>query len=174
MRYRKPMNYHQTKIAESAYVAEQSVIIGDVAIGENSSVLFFTAIRGDDAPVRIGRATNIQENCTIHTSERHPTILGDHVTVGHNAVLHGCSVGDESLIGMGAIVLDGAKIGRQCLVAAGSLVTKDTVIPDGSMVMGSPAKVKRALTEEEKAKLYENSAEYVLVAEDLKRNGIIL
>lgn len=167
------MNYNQVKAASSAKIAKQAVVIGDVTIGENSCVLYFSVLRGDDAPIRIGEATNIQENCTVHASEGYPVELGDYVTVGHNVVLHGCKIGDGSLIGMGSIVLDGAQIGKQCLIGAGSLVTKNTVIPDGSLVMGSPAKVKRELTEEEKRHLYSNSMEYVVVSEDMLKNGVL-
>lgn len=167
------MNYNQVKAASSAKIAKQAVVIGDVTIGENSCVLYFSVLRGDDAPIRIGEATNIQENCTVHACEGYPVELGDYVTVGHNVVLHGCKIGDGSLIGMGSIVLDGAQIGKQCLIGAGSLVTKNTVIPDGSLVMGSPAKVKRELTEEEKRHLYSNSMEYVVVSEDMLKNGVL-
>lgn len=167
------MNYHMMKIAPSAKIARQSVVIGDVTIGEASSVFYFSVIRGDVEPIRIGKATNIQENCTIHTSTGYPVEIGDYVTVGHNAVIHGCKIGDESLIGMGAVILDGAQIGKQCLIGAGSLVTKNMVIPDGSLVMGSPAKIRRQLTEEEKNHLYSNSAEYVMASEDLWKNGVL-
>ena len=96
-------------------------------------------IRGDDAPVVIGEESNIQENCTIHVNHNRPVYIGNNVTIGHNAVIHGCTIGDRTLIGMGAVILDGVKIGKDCIIGAGSLVTKNTVIPDGSLVMGSPA-----------------------------------
>ena len=153
------MNYHQTKIAPTAKIAKQSVVIGDVTIGENSSVFYFSVLRGDAAPIYIGRGVNIQENCTVHTSAGYPVTIGDDVTVGHNVVLHGCSVGDGTMVGMGSVILDGAKIGKQCLIGAGSLVTKHMEVPDGSLVLGSPAKIKRQLTEEEKTHIYENSKE---------------
>ena len=122
---------------------------GDVTMGRGCSVWYNAVIRGDEAPITIGENTNIQDNATLHTSFGHPLIIGSGVTIGHNAVVHSCTIKDNVLIGMGAIVLDDAVIGNNCIVGAGALVTKGTVIPDGSMVLGSPAKVKRALTEEE-------------------------
>lgn len=139
------MNYKNVKIAEGARIAKQSVILGNVTIGRDSCVLYYAVIRGDDAPVVIGEETNIQENCTIHVSHNMPVHIGNNVTVGHNAVIHGCTIGDRTLIGMGAVILDGAKIGNECIIGAGSLVTKNTVIPDGSLVMGSPARIKQTL-----------------------------
>ena len=144
------MDYKSVKISEDAKIARQSVVIGDVTIGRDSCVLHYAVIRGDDAPIVIGEESNVQENCTIHVSRNMPVHIGNNVTVGHNAVLHGCMIGDRTLIGMGAVVLDGARIGKDCIIGAGSLVTKNTVIPDGSLVMGSPAKIKRNLTWEEK------------------------
>ena len=167
------MNYHMIKIAPSAKIAKQSVVIGDVTIGENSCVLYFSVLRGDEAPIRIGEAVNIQENCTLHTSVGYPVEIGNYVTVGHNVVLHGCKIDDGSLIGMGSVVLDGAQIGKRCLIGAGSLITKNMVIPDGSLVMGSPAKIKRELTEEEKRHLYSNSMEYVVVSDNMWKNGVL-
>ena len=144
------MNYKSVKISEDARIAKQSAITGDVTIGRDSCVLSFAVIRGDEAPVVIGEESNIQENCTVHVSRNMPVCIGNNVTVGHNAVIHGCTIGDRTLIGMGAVILDGAKIGNDCIIGAGSLVTKNTVIPDGSLVMGSPAKIRRNLTWEEK------------------------
>ena len=143
------MNYKNVKIAEGARIAKQSVILGDVTIGRDSCVLYYAVIRGDDAPVVIGEETNIQENCTIHVSHNMPTHIGNNVTIGHNAVVHGCTIGDRTLIGMGAVILDGAKIGSDCIVGAGALVTGKMDAPDGSMILGSPAKVVRPLKPEE-------------------------
>ncbi|HEV7643824.1 MAG TPA: gamma carbonic anhydrase family protein [Pyrinomonadaceae bacterium] len=138
------------QIPTSSYVAENAVVIGDVAIGENSSVWFGCVLRGDVNHIRIGSRTNIQDLSVIHVSSQdHPTILEDEVTVGHSVTLHGCYVETGSLIGIGAVVLDGVRVGRDSLVAAGSLVTPNTKIPPRSLVMGSPAKVKRELTGEE-------------------------
>ena len=161
------MNYKNVKIAEGARIAKQSVILGDVTIGRDSCVLYYAVIRGDDAPVVI------QENCTIHVSHNMPVHIGNNVTVGHNAVIHGCIIGDRTLIGMGAVILDGAKIGNDCIIGAGSLVTKNTVIPDGSLVMGSPARIKRNLTWEEKLGIVENSKEYLSVSEEMKEQDVL-
>ena len=118
------MDYKSVKISEDAKIARQSVVIGDVTIGRDSCVLHYAVIRGDDAPIVIGEESNVQENCTIHVSRNMPVHIGNNVTVGHNAVLHGCMIGDRTLIGMGAVVLDGARIGKDCIIGAGSLVTK--------------------------------------------------
>jgi gamma-carbonic anhydrase len=137
-------------IHETAYIAEDTVIIGDVEIGEESSVWFGSIIRGDVNFIRIGARTNIQDACVIHVSNKtHPTILEDEISLGHRVTLHGCYVETGCLIGIGAIVMDGARIGRNSLIAAGSLVTPGTQIPPRSLVMGSPAKVKRELSDEE-------------------------
>ena len=146
------MNYKNIKISEDALIAKQSVIVGDVTVGRDSCVLYYAVIRGDEAPVTIGDETNIQENCTV---------------------IHGCTIGDRTLIGMGAVILDGAKIGSDCIIGAGSLVTKNTVIPDGSLVMGSPAKIKRNLIWEEKLGNLENSKEYVRVSKQMKAQGVL-
>lgn len=167
------MNYHQTKIASSAKIAGWSVVTGDVTIGSRSCVLYFSVIRGDAAPVYIGDEVNIQENCTVHTSAGHPVHIGNRVTVGHNVVVHGCTIGDESLIGMGSVILDGARLGKHCLVGAGSLVTKNMIVPDGSLVLGSPARIKRQLTEEEIQHILKNSKEYLRVSQDMKENGVL-
>ena len=169
----EPINYYNLKIAPGARIAKQSVVIGDVTIGDKSCVLYFSVLRGDDGPIRIGKESNIQENCTLHASPGYPVEIGDRVSVGHNVVLHGCTIGDDSLIGMGSVIMDGVRIGKQCLIGAGSLVTKHMEIPDGSLVMGSPAKIKRELTDEEKAHLRENSDLYVEVGESLWRGGVL-
>ncbi len=143
-------------------VMESAHVIGDVEIGEESSVWFNAVVRGDVNYIRIGKRTNIQDGCVLHVARRTlPLVVGDEVTVGHNATLHACTVGTRVLIGMGATVMDGAEIGDNSIVAAGSLVTPNTKIPEGSMVMGSPAKVKRELTEEEKRSVRDSAAHYV-------------
>ena len=134
---------------------------GKVELGAGCSVWYNAVIRGDEAPITVGENTNIQDNCTLHTSFGHPLRVGSGVTVGHNAVLHGCTVGDNCLIGMGAIVLDDAVIGDNCVVGAGALVTQGTVIPAGSMTLGSPARVRRALTQEEIEGIRLNAQVYV-------------
>ena len=147
------------------FIAQGAVVTGDVTMGNNVSVWYNAVIRGDMAPIEIGDDTNIQECSVLHVSENMPLVLGKGVTVGHGAILHSCTVGDNTLIGMGAIVLDGAKIGKDCLIAAGALVTGGTEIPDGSLVLGSPGKMRRALTEEEILSNRKNAEEYVHLME---------
>lgn len=140
----------EPKIHDTAFIAETAVIVGDVEIGEHSSVWYGSILRADVNSIRIGARTNIQDASVIHvTSKRHDTILGDEVTLGHRVTLHGCCIETGCLIGIGAIVLDGARVGANSLVAAGSLVTPNTQIPPGSLVMGSPARVKRELSADE-------------------------
>ena len=138
------------KIHETAYIAETATVIGDVEIGAESSVWFNSILRGDVNFIRIGARTNIQDSTIIHvSSKKHPTILEDEITVGHRATLHGCYVESGCLIGIGAIILDGARIGENSLVAAGALITPNTIVPPRSLVLGSPARVKRELTDQE-------------------------
>ena len=158
-------------IAKSANIVKDSVVIGDVTIGEESTVLFYAVLRGNDNKIVIGNGTNIQDNCTIHTSPVDPTIIGNYVTVGHNAIVHGCKIGDNTLIGMGATVMNGSVVGKNCLVAAGSLILEHQNIPDGSMVMGRPAKVTRPLTAEEIARLEESAQHYIQTGRDMKAAG---
>ena len=146
----------------TAWVADTAVVVGDVVIGPDTSLWFHAVVRGDVERVRIGARTNVQDNATIHvTRDRWPTIVGDGVTVGHNAVLHGCTVGDHCLIGIGAIVLDGAVLERECLIGAGAVVTPGTHVPAGSLVLGQPARVVRALNADEIASLHRSAAGYV-------------
>ena len=154
----------QARIAASAYVAPGAQIVGDVTLGEQSSVWYNAVLRGDCAPITVGCRTNLQDGVTVHCTEGVPTVVGNGVTVGHNAILHSCTVGNDSLIGMGSIVLDGARIGSECLIGAGAVVTPRTVIPDGSLAVGFPARVKRQLSEEERRSLRENAAEYLALS----------
>lgn len=147
-------------IHPSAFVAPGAVIRGEVHLAENSSVFYNAVLRGDRAPISIGEGTNIQDNCVVHVEYDLPVTVDKNVTVGHGAILHGCTVGDETLIGMGAIVLNGAQIGKSCLIGAGALVTQNAVIPDGCMAVGSPARVKRPLTPEEMDGLRQSAADY--------------
>ena len=150
------------KIDDSAFVVESAQIIGDVVIGEESSVWFNAVIRGDVNQIRIGNHTNIQDGCVLHVARKtHPLIVGDEVTVGHNVTLHACTIGSRCLIGMGAIVMDGSEVGEHSIIGAGSLVTPGTKIPPRSLVLGSPAKVKRELTDEEMRDIRESAANYV-------------
>jgi carbonic anhydrase/acetyltransferase-like protein (isoleucine patch superfamily) len=149
-------------IDATAYVPDSAVVIGDVTLGAQSSLWFHTVVRGDIEAVRIGARSNIQDNSTVHVvGGRWPTIVGDDVTVGHAVVLHGCTIGNGALIGMGAIILDGAEIGAECLVGAGALVTPGTRIPPRSLVLGSPAKRVRDVSADELARLSASAANYV-------------
>ena len=159
-------------IHPSAFVADNATVRGSVTLGANSSVFFGAVLRGDRAPITIGAGTNIQDNCVVHVDYDHPMTVGENVTVGHGAILHGCTVGDNTLIGMGAIVLNGAKIGNHCLVGAGALVTGKMDAPDGSMIMGSPAKVVRALTETEIQGNYDACRGYLHAAQTYRNEKI--
>ena len=153
----------------SVFVAPNACVIGDVQVGENSSLWFNVIVRGDVNFIRIGSRTNIQDGSVIHvTRKTHPTVIGDDVTVGHSVTLHGCTVHDGSLIGIRAIVLDGAVIGASSLVAAGSVVAPGTQIPPRSLVMGSPARVKRVLTEDECKDIHAIAERYIRYQEDYR------
>jgi carbonic anhydrase/acetyltransferase-like protein (isoleucine patch superfamily) len=149
------------EVARTAWVADSAQIIGNVQLADNSSVWFNAVLRGDNDLMRIGRNSNVQDGSVLHSDPGFPLTLGDNVTVGHQVMLHGCTIGDGSLIGIQAVVLNGAKIGRNCLVAAGSLVTEGKEFPDGSMIMGSPAKVVRELTAEQIAGMQRAAKHYV-------------
>ena len=148
-------------IAESAWVADSAQVMGDVVLAEDASIWFGVVIRGDTETIRIGRGSNIQDLSVLHADHGMPLTVGEDVTVGHQVMLHGCTVGDGSLIGIGAVVLNGAKIGKGCLVGAGSLVTEGKEFPDGSMILGSPAKVVRQLTPEQLEGLRQSAKHYV-------------
>lgn len=148
------------KIAEWVYIAEGAKIIGDVTIGEDSSVWYNAVIRGDSNSIVVGENTNVQDNAVLHTSDNHALQIGDNVTIGHGAIVHGCTVGNNVLIGMGAILLDGAVIEDNCIVGAGALVTQNKVVPEGSLVLGNPAKVIREITGEEKEAILKNADAY--------------
>lgn len=160
-------------IGEGVFLAPDVSVIGDVEIGDSSSVWFGSVIRGDVFHIRIGDRTNIQDLSVVHvTTDRHATILGNDITVGHRAILHGCTVEDGCLIGMGAIIMDRAVIGAGALVAAGSIVTEGTRIPPGTLAMGTPARPKRDLTDKERAHQAWAATHYVDVAADyVKRLG---
>lgn len=147
-------------LADSVFVAPGARIIGRVEIGEESSVWYNTVIRGDVDEVKIGRGTNLQDGCSLHEDSGYPLIIGDRVSVGHNAVLHGCIIESDALIGMGTIIMSGARVGAGAVVAAGSLVTQGQKIPGGHLAMGSPARVIRPLTDEEKARYPEAAERY--------------
>lgn len=158
-----PLRGHTPVIPESVFVADNARIIGDVKIGENSSVWYNVTIRGDVMPIRIGEATNIQDGTVMHgTYGKYGCTLEDRVTIGHQVVLHGCHVGRETLVGMGSIIMDGAKVGEQCIVGAGSLVTEGGNFPARSLILGRPAKAVRSLTEDELMALSRSADNYLL------------
>lgn len=160
------------RIAASCFVEESAQLVGDVELGEESSVWFNTVVRGDVNPIRIGARTNLQDLSMVHVlSHRFGTTLGDDVTVGHHVVLHGCTVGSRVLIGMGAILMDGVEVGDDCIVAAGALLTPGTKIPSGSLAVGSPAKVKRPLTAEEREFLVQSAKNYVGYAREYREQA---
>jgi carbonic anhydrase/acetyltransferase-like protein (isoleucine patch superfamily) len=144
----------------SAFVAAGARIVGEVTLGEGASVWYNAVLRGDSDSITVGAGSNLQDNVSVHVDAGHPTVIGENVSVGHNAVVHGCTIGDGSLIGMGSVVLSGAVIGDGCLVAGGAVVLEGSVIPPGSLVAGVPAKVRRELTEEERAGILRNAATY--------------
>ncbi len=152
-------------IDKSVFVEETAVVIGDVVIGEDSSVWFHTVVRGDVHFIRIGSRTNVQDLSLLHvTHDTHPLLIGNDVTVGHHVVLHGCTIKDRVLIGMASIIMDGAVIGEDCIVGAGALVTERTLVPPKSLILGSPAKVKRSVTGKELAWIRASSQQYVAYA----------
>lgn len=148
-------------IAETAWVADSAQVMGDVTLADDANVWFGVVIRGDTAPITVGRGSNIQDQSVLHADLGFPCTVGEGVTVGHQVVLHGCTVGDGSLIGIGAVVLNGAKIGKGCLVGAGALVTEGKEFPDGAMILGSPARVVRQLTPEQLEGLRQSAEHYV-------------
>lgn len=149
------------RVASTAWVADSAQVIGNVELAVDASVWFGVVIRGDTETIRIGRGSNIQDGSVLHADIGKPLTVGDNVTVGHKVMLHGCTIGDGSLIGIGAIVLNGAKIGKGCIVGAGALVTEGKEFPDGSMIIGSPAKAVRELTVEQQAHLPLSALHYV-------------
>ena len=151
----------QPSLGKGVYLASTAVVVGDVRIGDHSSVWYHAVLRGDINYIRVGAYTNIQDGAVVHLADEHPCEIGDWVTVGHSAVVHACEIGNECLIGMNCTILDGAVIGAQSVVGANALVTGGTQIPPGSLVLGSPAKVVRPLTEAERADLKPWAQKYV-------------
>lgn len=148
-------------LGTGVYIARTAVVLGDVALGDHSSVWYNAVVRGDINRIVVGHHSNIQDNAVVHLSEDLPCLLGSYVTIGHSAIVHACTVGDECLIGMGATILDGAIIGEQSIVGANSLVTQGMQVPPGSLMLGSPAKVVRTLGEKERAALRSWADHYV-------------
>ncbi len=168
-----PLGDRAPTIDPTAFIVDSAVVVGDVTIGPEASLWFHAVVRGDVERVRIGARTNVQDNATIHVARgRWPTLVGDDVTVGHAAVLHGCTVGAHCLIGIGAIVLDGAAIEDECLVGAGALVTPGIRIPARSLVLGSPARRVRELTADEVAHLHASATGYLDHVRHYRAHGV--
>ncbi len=152
------------QVHASAFVAPGADIVGAVSIGEEAGIWYQCVLRGDINRIRIGARTNIQDGTIIHVSDDFPAVVGEAVSVGHRAIIHACEIGDETLVGMGSIIMDGAVIGPRCIIGAAALVTKGMRVPEGSMVMGSPARIIRALTPEERRQNTALAAKYVKIA----------
>jgi carbonic anhydrase/acetyltransferase-like protein (isoleucine patch superfamily) len=158
------------QLGEGAWVAENATVIGDVVLGPNASVWFGVVIRGDTDSIRIGANSNIQDLSMLHADEGVPLTIGDNVSLGHQVMLHGCTIGDNTLIGIQAVVLNNAKIGRNCIVGAGAVVTEGKEFPDNSLIIGAPARVVRQLDEQAMKKLAHNAEHYVGNAQRYRRN----
>ena len=146
---------------KAIFIAPGAIVLGDVTLGDKVGIWYHATVRGDRAPIIIGQGSNVQDNAVVHVDDDCGVVIGENVTIGHGAIIHGCEIGDNTLIGMGAIVMNGAKIGQNCIVGAGALVTQNTIVPDNSLILGNPAKVKRAVTQEEVKSSLRNAALYV-------------
>ena len=154
-------NLKPSYLGDNHWIADSADLIGNIQVGLEVSIWWRAVIRGDNEPIKIGNRTNIQDGCVLHTDPGFPILLGCSVTIGHMCMLHGCEIGDGSLIGIGSVVLNGVKIGKNCLIGANSLITEGTVIHDNSLVIGSPGKVKRELNPEQAMSLAKNADGYV-------------
>ena len=158
------------RLSSNAWIAHDANIIGKIKIMEKVSVWFGATLRGDNEEILIGEGSNIQENCVLHTDLGFPLKIGTNCTIGHSVILHGCSISDNTLIGMGSTILNGAQIGKECLIGAGSLITENKIIPDGSLVMGSPGKVMRELDNETKKSLIGSALHYQKSAAEFNKH----
>jgi carbonic anhydrase/acetyltransferase-like protein (isoleucine patch superfamily) len=158
-------------IGKEVFIAPTAVVVGDVVIGDGASIWFGTVLRGDLAPIRVGKETNIQDNCTVHVDEGYPAVIGDRVSVGHNAVVHGCTVEDEALVGIGARVLSGALIRTGSVVAANAVVREGQQVGPRELVAGAPAKVKRALSDDERARFLQPVRNYLHISRIYREQG---
>ncbi len=158
-------------VHETAFIAKGASVIGDVRMAENSSIWYSSVARADINYIEIGEGSNVQDCTCIHLSDDFPAIIGKYCTIGHSAVIHACTIGNEVLVGMGAIILDGAKIGNQCIIGANSLVPQNMVIPDGSMVLGTPGKIVKILSPESRSKLKEWATKYITVSNAHRNKG---
>ena len=155
------------KIAENVYIAKGAIITGDVTVGEDVGIWYNAVIRGDEYPITIGARSNVQDCAVVHVGNGFPCVIGEDVTVGHGAIVHGCTIGDGSMVGMGATILNGAKIGKGCLIAAGALVTEGTEVPDGMLVIGVPGKIVKPVPQNQQEYMISNAALYV---EEARKN----
>jgi len=162
----------QPRLGKGVYIAKTAVVVGDVKLGDHSSIWYNAVLRGDINRIVVGHHTNIQDNAVLHLADEYPCIVGNYVTIGHSAIVHACKIGDEVLVGMGAVVLDGAIIGRQSLIGANALVKQGMKVPPGSLVLGAPAKVVRRLTPEERAGLKYWATKYVANGAYCLKRGI--
>lgn len=170
----EPRIYRSVKAHATARISPSSGIVGDVTIGSETCILASAQIRADDAPIVIGNRVSIQENAVVHVDYSHPAIIGDHCTVGHGAIVHGCTIGTNTLVGMGAIVMNGAKVGNDCIIAAGALVSEGKQFPDRTLIMGVPARAVRTLSDEEIERLCTFPADdYVRVSGNMVREGVL-
>jgi carbonic anhydrase/acetyltransferase-like protein (isoleucine patch superfamily) len=161
------------RLDPSVFVADSAIVIGDVEIDADASLWFHAVVRGDVFPIRIGRGTNVQDHATLHVlTGRAATTVGSDVTIGHGAIVHGCTIGDRVLVGMGAIVLDGVLVGDECLIGAGAVVTPGTRVPPGQLLLGNPARITRALTDAERAGLLASATNYARVAAEYRVAGV--
>ena len=158
------------KKEKAVFIAPGAIVLGDVILGENVGIWYHATVRGDRSTIVIGKGSNVQDNAVVHVDAEHKVEIGENVTIGHSAIIHGCFIGDNSLIGMGAIIMNGARIGKNCIVGAGALVTQNMIIPDNSLVLGNPAKIKRQVTEEEIAANLRNAESYVQEARENLEN----
>ena len=169
-----PYKNQKPKVAGDCFIAPSADVIGDVDVGQGSSVWFHATIRADLNKITIGKNTSVQDGCVLHTSQNNRIIIGDNVVIGHKAIIHSANVGDNTIIGMGAILLNAAEIGKNCIVAAGSVVTEGTQIPDNSIAMGVPAKIVKKTTDAHMERIKKNVAEYISLCSDYRKmeNGV--
>ncbi len=160
------------RLTSGCYVAPNAIVLGDVEMGKDSNIWFNCVVRGDIEKIVIGESTNIQDGCILHTSDGTPLTIGKEVTVGHGAIIHGCTIGDSCLVGMGSIVMDGAVIGKNSLIAAGSIVPPGKKYPDGSFIQGIPGRLKRELSKDEIENYSSHYKHYIKYKEDYKENGL--
>ena len=165
------MKLNDVKLDPNCYIAQNCTLLGNVKIGEHSSVFPGAVMRGDRAPITIGKNSNIQENCVLHVDFDLPCTIGDNVTVGHNAIVHCATIGDNTIVGMGSVVLDGAVVGKECVIGAGAVVPKGMQVPDGSLVLGVPAKMKGPISEEQRTYNQTSADDYEANARELVELG---